>query len=141
MVPPICVGDYAFKTEAALMGAALVSWVSTMIIYYGCRARAARVVGNMMLICSLLLAPVATEHAVGLLNCQSSSLTPSEAINLDGGGGRTFAFLDLNSTMPVPVSLLASDTFFVCFQVNSGDWCECEKSRMCQPVSGPNHVT
>ena len=111
---PSCVGTYPFATEVGIMSMAIACWVVTVLIYYACPWRSARLAGKATMTVALLLAPAAIEKAVSLTQCSSASVSGLAVASLDGGNA--YGSLAATATDLVSVPLLSSDPFFVCFE-------------------------
>lgn len=116
VIAPACLGTYAFESEVGLMGAALLCWTAAIVTYYACQCRCCgslRIAGKVSMTGALLLAPIAIEKAVVLVNCQFATMTGVAITALDGGD--SYGAKISSSTDLVSLPLLSSDPYYVCF--------------------------
>ena len=122
---------------AAGMGLALLATGA-----YFERADLRRALGRVAMTGALILLPLSANHALTMLNCVSVPLTPTAIAALDGGysvasvSGSISAIVGSAQAQAIPVLLLASDPFFVCFAGRYVRVCMCEKHlHYCVPAS------
>lgn len=84
----------------------------SVVLYTWGRNPKLRRIGGFVLTAALLLMPMATEAAVGLLLCDSVRLKASAVAVLDGGGP---AAAGRSAQELVSISVLNSDPYFVCW--------------------------
>ena len=117
VLPPACTGAYAFETEVAVLACALACEAVALLCYWaGPRlgrwrwTRAA--LGRAAVTGVVVLYPTVATSAIGLLHCETVTLTAAAVLTLDGGSGLAGSGSG-GGTVTLPV--LAKDPFFVCW--------------------------
>lgn len=118
VLPPACTGVFAFQQEVIVIGIGMLTALITIACYAIGRGRLVKLrkLGGITLTASLMLLPMATEAAVGLLSCSSVSMKASSVGALDGGAA---VQAGLTPRDVVQVRLLDADPYFVCW---AGRW-------------------
>jgi hypothetical protein len=99
------------------MSCGLAVWFFAAASYYCCCKRSLRVIGKFSLTVALLVYPMTAKNAIEMLYCSSARITQSQLSSVDGGDAYVDSSADATQLVTVP--LLASDSYFVCFQVRA----------------------
>ena len=114
VLPPSCTGVYPFYTEVGIIGAGLCCAVLAVAMYHVRYGPPRRFIGAFAMSGALILMPMATSHALNMLNCRYAQLTQTAIAALNGGEAyRAISSANARATTSVP--LLVSDSYFVCF--------------------------
>lgn len=119
VLPPACTGAYPFASQLAVMttglileGIVLVAYLSrNCLVKHGRPFALLSLIGRVALTGAVVLYPTALSDAVGLLTCESASVSASAAQLLDGGSRMSGS----SSNGLVTLSILSSNPYFVCW--------------------------
>jgi len=112
--PTACTGAMPFTPEVSMLSVALGLWVATVCLFYCAKSPRMRLAGQFALMLTLVLYPATTADAVGLLSCQSVTISAQSASSLDGGPPFETTQRSRDAIATLAVSSL--DSSFVCWQ-------------------------